>query len=134
MGARRWVNGAQAGSDVERQREGRSAERERTAALQTVTARRNRTKHSSREFIHRCIEGDRLTATTMSHEMNDGDDAYFSLPPSKRSTKQIFLFGSNDEAWAFVDRGFQSVNVFVRAHARRFAALVPSCHHLGRLC
>lgn len=53
----------------------------------------------------------------LHREMNDGDDAYFSLPPSKRSTKQIFLFGSNDEAWAFVDRGFQSVNVFVRAHA-----------------
>jgi len=53
----------------------------------------------------------------LHREMNDGDPEAFRLPPSKRSTKQIFLFGSTDEAWGFVDRGFQTVNVFVRARA-----------------
>jgi predicted RND superfamily exporter protein len=53
----------------------------------------------------------------LHREMNDGDSAFFTLPPNKSSTKQIFLFGSSDEAWGFVDRGFQSVNVFVRARA-----------------
>jgi len=59
----------------------------------------------------------------LHREMNDGDPAAFRLPPSKRSTKQIFLFGSNDEAWAFVDRGFQSVNIFVRARAPSSSAV-----------
>jgi len=53
----------------------------------------------------------------LHREMNDGEPEAFRLPPSKNSTKQIFLFGSNDEAWVFVDRGFQSVSVFVRARA-----------------
>jgi predicted RND superfamily exporter protein len=53
----------------------------------------------------------------LNREMNDGDPAAFHLPPSKNATKQIFLFGSTDEAWGFVDRSFQSVNVFVRARA-----------------
>ncbi|MBW2314465.1 MAG: MMPL family transporter [Deltaproteobacteria bacterium] len=59
----------------------------------------------------------------LHREMNDGDPEAFRLPPSKRSTKQIFMFGSNDEAWAFVDRGFQSVNIFVRARAPSSSAV-----------
>lgn len=50
-------------------------------------------------------------------EMNDGDPGFYRLPPTKGSTKQIFLFGSNDEAWSFVDRDFRSLNLFVRARA-----------------
>ncbi len=53
----------------------------------------------------------------LHREMNDGDPAAYRLPPSKNATKQIFLFGSNDEAWSFVERGFGAVNVFVRARA-----------------
>jgi predicted RND superfamily exporter protein len=59
----------------------------------------------------------------LHRELNDGDPEAFRLPPSKNATKQIFLFGSNDEAWSFVDRGFQSVNVFVRARAPSSSAV-----------
>lgn len=59
----------------------------------------------------------------LHREMNDGDPAAYALPPSKNATKQIFLFGSTDEAWGFVDRGFRTVNVFVRARAPSSAAV-----------
>ena len=53
----------------------------------------------------------------LNRELNGGDPEAFTLPPSKASAKQIFLFGSNEDAWAFVDRSFQTVNIFVRARA-----------------
>jgi len=59
----------------------------------------------------------------LHREMNDGDPEAFRLPPSKNATKQIFLFGSTDEAWGFVDRSFRSVNVFVRARAPNSGAV-----------
>ena len=59
----------------------------------------------------------------LNRELADGDPDAYALPTSKNATKQIFLFGSNDEAWSFVDRGFQTVNVLVRARAPSSAAV-----------
>jgi len=53
----------------------------------------------------------------LHREMSDGDPAAFAIPPTRSMTRQIFLFGSSDEAWSFVDRSFQTVNILVRARA-----------------